>query len=1175
MAASAYFDAVQKLYIAYYGRPADQQGRDFWAGKIDAAKGDIQAVVNAFGTSAEAQSIYGSVSVAAQVNNLFKNILGRDADIAGLNFYVGKINSGEYSLASLAQRILDGASTGDDAKVVANKLAAANAFTAAIDTTAEVLAYSGTTAAQQARDYLVKVTADATTVPTADAAQTAVTGLSTSTGGTSTQSFALTAGVDTLVGTSGNDVFTARLADNGNTLNSGDQINGGAGADVLNATLGNASKFAIAAETTGVETVSIRSQATNTGGTTSDNNIESAQRNTVDAQDMVGVTNWINSNSRADLVIEDVRILDKQITKDVTITMRDTDPGNVDYGVYFDQLSLRNVTSATSQINLRVMDTYAASKGEAVLKDSPYGSFTYYASEAGGEFKKVTLASDGIQKAQTFAEMVTALQAAADATLGKGVVTVALGTQYIVPDSVTGTQVTGTEIILKSNTDTVFDTTRAGSGWLATDTVPAVSGLYTSFNTAATKSTDLVTSTIVLDNVGRGSNGGDLIVGGMSVGTTSTSKGVQRFEITVEDDSKLAHIASTNNSLQEVTIKNGTTDRAQNAYNEYVKNAGLLEVNGRNNGNANNLLPDAAEHQNSAYGFDDVRLIDASAMTGKLSFTAQFSEKAVAKYLNLKDVLAPAGDNINVVYTGGSAADSIKVDIDQKAVASNSNINVGREDFSFAFNGGAGDDVLDIALSRDLTLLGGNEVWYTNHRINDNVTINAGDGNDTVKTPGVGDFNINLGAGNDTAYTDNTGVVNYNIKDKVGNVQNVASNAVWVFNTADQAGLVNDPDSAERNLGDLLSAARATVGSYGVKLAVNFRGLTKTVELSDKDYQLSDLEVNQAIKDAINGDVVLNKLLKAEDGPSGTLIVTSLTDGVRVDNDLTVAAILPDVTSLNATVLAAYNAANKTTIADTATLLTTITNNVNGWFTLKSTAEGADTALSNVNAERFNSALAVDNGQVAIVGANGTAASDNKISGDAGNDVIVLSTTGNNVANATFGDAASNVTGANSQLGFSNETIKFAAGFGNDVIVNFKADTDTDANEFSAGYDILDFTALKGDLSTQVDLTTLVSTDKSINVIARVDGGVVGTAEVGDNFSAAALKLTLDANATVDGTVAGTESNHVFIVYDTNNVASVYTVVDGVADNDLVVTLQGTIDLADTQWSTLTVGNFV
>ena len=69
----------------------------------------------------------------------------------------------------------------------------------------------------------------------------------------------------------------------------------------------------------------------------------------------------------------------------------------------------------------------------------------------------------------------------------------------------------------------------------------------------------------------------------------------------------------------------------------------------------------------------------------------------------------------------------------------------------------------------------------------------------------------------------------------------------------------------------------------------------------------------------------------------------------------------------------------------------------------------------------------------------------------------------------------------------------------------------------------------------------------------------------------AAIKVLLDAGATDDAVA----SNHVYITYAATNVAKVYTVVDGAGADDTVATLVGTIDLADTGWTTLTIANFV
>lgn len=91
-----------------------------------------------------------------------------------------------------------------------------------------------------------------------------------------------------------------------------------------------------------------------------DNNLADEQIVKVDfntnVTNVAGFTTIENNNSRADLIVEDVRLIaNNQVTKDITIVMRETDPGNVDYGVYFDQNSLRSVSSADSTVRLEVM----------------------------------------------------------------------------------------------------------------------------------------------------------------------------------------------------------------------------------------------------------------------------------------------------------------------------------------------------------------------------------------------------------------------------------------------------------------------------------------------------------------------------------------------------------------------------------------------------------------------------------------------------------------------------------------------------------------------------------------------------------------------------------------------------------------------------------------------------
>ncbi len=952
----------------------------------------------------------------------------------------------------------------------------------------------------------------------------------------------LTVGMDKLVGGAMNDFFKAYLVAGQNTFQDGDVLDGGTGEDTLYADIdASENGFAITGETKGIENVLFRVQ--NDQSDSGDNNI--AGVGIIDAERMKDVLNWENNNSRADLVIEDIRINDDQITKDITITMRETDPGNVDYGVYFDQNSLRNVSENASQMNLRVLDTYAVAQGLDALKDSPYGAFTFYVSIDGGASTKVKLESQAMQDAQTLDEMVTAMQAAADAYFGAGAVTVTLGSAYTVKDSVTGNDVTGNEIVVsaKSSAKIVFSTTEAGSGWLATDTVPAVSGLYTSFSTGGSVDTELVTSTVVLDYVGRGSMGGDLVIGGLSVGDTSDSKGVQQFNITVEDDSELQTIQSTDNTLQVVNIVNGTQTRVKDAYNEYDELGGKLVVTGSlapaGIGNAAALPGTAATHE--AYGFTDVREINASAMTGKLEFTAQITKDAIDKYVKTTDTGVYTGEDVTIAYTGGSNNDKMTVDLDADAVASHSNVNTSRADFFFQFEGGAGNDVIDVAIDRDVSALtGGTEYWYTNQVINNNITINAGAGNDTIKTPGAGNMKINAGEGADTVYADNTGAQTVQGLDDTGAiVAAVDAKAMWVFNTSDQAtvGAV-----AERNVFDLESSTIDTRGSWGVTVTVNYRGLEVKVPVADTtDYKLNDLEINQAIKKAINDDATLSKLLVAEDGPAGTLVVKSLIDGVYANTDLTVTLAAPAAADISAATVTAYNTANGTAFATNALVQADIAANV---------------ALFQPN---YATQMGVDNTDaLEIVGANSLTSSDNVIEGGTGNDVIVLGTTE-----------------LTSVIDSSNDTVKYTAAFGDDVIVNFTSN----AVAGLFGYDKIDMTAING--KATVGFTNNSGGVPGLGAVALA----ADTITIDDLVAAATPHVVATANDSaahvteifkaLDGAASAAVTKQIYVAVDTaTNIGTVYQVVDGTAANDVAATLMGTIDLADTLWTAVVAADF-
>ncbi len=165
MATSSALTTVQKLYIAYYGRAADAAGQVFWADKLDAAGGSLVGIIDAFATSAEALALYGTGTTATQrITTLYQNILGRNPDTPGLNYYVDQVNRGKLTLGNAALAILDGVRN-TDVPLVTNRMAVANAFTSQVSTAAQ--SYEGDVAAAMARSFLKMVTGDTATLTSA------------------------------------------------------------------------------------------------------------------------------------------------------------------------------------------------------------------------------------------------------------------------------------------------------------------------------------------------------------------------------------------------------------------------------------------------------------------------------------------------------------------------------------------------------------------------------------------------------------------------------------------------------------------------------------------------------------------------------------------------------------------------------------------------------------------------------------------------------------------------------------------------------------------------------------------------------------------------------------------------------------------------------------------------
>lgn len=159
MAASAYYETVQKLYIAFYQRPADQEGLEYWANRLDQVGGNATDMINAFATSLEARTLYGPINaetIGNVINSIYQGLFGRDADPEGLAFYSAGFANGTFTPGTITLNILNGAKN-QDLDIISNKLQVAQQFTALYDT------YDFTYnefSVERVRDMLAEVTAD-------------------------------------------------------------------------------------------------------------------------------------------------------------------------------------------------------------------------------------------------------------------------------------------------------------------------------------------------------------------------------------------------------------------------------------------------------------------------------------------------------------------------------------------------------------------------------------------------------------------------------------------------------------------------------------------------------------------------------------------------------------------------------------------------------------------------------------------------------------------------------------------------------------------------------------------------------------------------------------------------------------------------------------------------------
>lgn len=397
----------------------------------------------------------------------------------------------------------------------------------------------------------------------------------------------------------------------------------------------------------------------------------------IDAERNYGVKEWWSQDSRASIQIEDVRTL----PEDTLIGVRNTDP-EVDFLVYFDPAQLINRVSSESSLTISLFDI----TNPTSLENVPIDGVAFVVDGV-----TIALRSDAMGAAKTHAEFFAALQAALAATPAAAGITATLNAD----NSITFNDPNGG----------VF----AKGGWSFIDNVVPADGniKYNQEVGDPTLSTEPVTTSVVLDAVGRTSQGGVVDIGSLGDG------GVERFNVAVDRNSWVSALESTEH------LGNFTWN-GQPARHLEIVNFTSIGANG------NVKVGDVSTIQNSRPGLldgrvhdglTDVRVVDGSAFKGTLNLGIQLTDDTVWRYLD------GAAEPVQFSYTGSAQNDLFNVDIDTDVADD--------PDFRADIDMGAGDDRL---------------VFNANGGYLKNVSVDGGEGNNTFVIR-----NTDVGFGNTAA----------------------------------------------------------------------------------------------------------------------------------------------------------------------------------------------------------------------------------------------------------------------------------------------------------------------------------------------------------------------------------------------------------------------------------------
>lgn len=686
---------VHQMYIAYYQRPADPDGLQYWVDQLE-QNGDWTAVSAAFGApeNEENQALYGDLNREQTIAAIYQSAFNREAVAEEVAFWAAS----EFSATDLTFAIVNGAQNSDKA-TVDNKVAFS----------AELVAQVGTNAAyaelQDPKALLTAVTEE--TEVTAGYVSDAVAS------GKVGETFSLTAddAGKNIVLTANNDTVEANSA-----ALAGTNIIDQGGRDTLNATLTQNLTNTTTIE--GVEKVNFNWDAFGTA--------------TVDATNIKGVTGG-----------SDITVSSSKTGFLGDVTINSTGANNVTAGTgAVGTLTLNGVTGSTvtggAAKTVTVNGTAATTDTATVTGGASTTSITTTATEnvtvnAGAATTTVSVSDYNVAtvdagKATSITLSGASATSSATVSVG-GNTSVTNGAGKLSLGVVEGATVTlddiGEDLTVTGTGDATLKMTSAGlnnetivnsrtDGKLTIDVTSAVATLDVTKAQADIIKLGVAGTTVVTTNTGRTFQvDADLGTGGFTVGGTATTDTINTTFTKSQGTSTTFTGIETVNIVAAAAQATGAATNTDLTFNSLVASGNKINLSGTNDVAVTSL---------------NAKSLDASGLNGLLTVTtATTTDVSISGSQGKNDVTfdtTAAGSK--ATFVGQSADDTVKfgtLAADAQATAVT----------------GAGND----SITADVTTLNGGSL-----------VVESGAGNDTVTLTGDADTKGNIvlqfGEGNDT-----------------------------------------------------------------------------------------------------------------------------------------------------------------------------------------------------------------------------------------------------------------------------------------------------------------------------------------------------------------------------------------------------------------------------------------